>query len=138
MAILEERGLFWWDTGKLPDNVIAPDPHIAGVLKTEDDGRTILELDGYFPNKHGAAVAMEQGDLAPDTRIQGVLRDSNRQVLLLNLIRSGGRFSTGALSYERFIASYCLVSAVGMVRDRKLKFKHIVISRLKSGFDYLA
>ena len=128
MAILEERGLFWWDTGELPEQVIAPDPHVAGVLKIEDDGRTILELDGYFPNERGAAVVMEQRELAQDKRIQGVLRDSNKNVLLLNLTRSGGRFSTGALSYDRFLASYCLVSDARPVRDRKLKFKQIVIS----------
>jgi hypothetical protein len=32
MAILEERGLFWWDIGKLKDNVLAPDSYVAGVL----------------------------------------------------------------------------------------------------------
>jgi hypothetical protein len=128
MTVLEERGLFWWDTGPLPEPIIAPTEHLAGVLKIEDDGRAVLELDGWFPNKLGPAVVMEQGPLPSDKRIHGLLRDSNKEVLLIDLQRSGGRFSTGGISFDRFVASSCLVSNVDSLRSRKLTFNQIEIS----------
>ena len=128
MAILEERGLFWWDIGKLNDNVIAPDPHVAGVLKIDDDGSASLELDGYLSNEHGQMGAIVQTPLPSDKRIQGVLKEPNSQVLLCNLARNGGRFGTSSISYDRFSAEFCLLSETSPLRDRKLTFSHVEIS----------
>src|ERR1700722_9561954 len=128
MAVLEERGLFWWDTGKLDDNVIAPDPFVAGLLTIADDGRSTLELDGYLPNEHGPFSAFSQQLLPETKRIHGVLKESNKQVLLLSLTRDGGRAATAAISYEKFSAEYCLVSERSPLRDRKLAFRRLEIS----------
>jgi hypothetical protein len=128
MTILEERGLFWWDTGPLPDDILAPEARIAGVLKIEDDGRATLELDGWFQNPQGPAVVIDQKPLPSDWRIQGRLRDSNKSVLLMDLRRDGGRFSTGGLSFERFLAACSLVSNSGRLRDRTLRFNQVEIA----------
>jgi ApeA N-terminal domain 1 len=127
MTILEERGLFWWDTGPLPDNILAPEERVAGVLKIEEDGRATLELDGWFPSQQGPAGVINQKPLPSDRRIQGRLRDSNKSVLLMKLQRDGGRFSTGGISFERFVASCCLVSNSGPLRDRALTFNQVEI-----------
>ena len=58
MAILEERGLFWWSDEPVPEHQFAPDSCLTGLLTIDDDGRTRLELDGYFPSKHGPMTSM--------------------------------------------------------------------------------
>ena len=75
-----------------------------------DDGQTQLELDGYFPSKHGAMTSMMRRGQLIDKDIQGLLKTSNKRVLLTGLTGSGGKFSTNGMSYERYIAGQCLVA----------------------------
>src|SRR5712675_3284187 len=98
MPILEQRGVFWWHDEPVPDHLLAPDSHVAGLCRIEDDGRTILELDGYLTNPHGPMAAMVAGGPV-DKSIQGLLKESGERILLCDLARRGGRFSTNGISY---------------------------------------
>ncbi|WP_157637633.1 HEPN domain-containing protein [Burkholderia ubonensis] len=111
--ILEERGLFWWHEDPVPANQFAPDSCVVGTLSIEENGATYLELDGYFANSEGGPMAgiAAQGQQFPlEKAIQGKLKASGRNVLLLGLRRRGGRFSSNGISHEGFAASHCLVT----------------------------
>jgi hypothetical protein len=108
--ILEERGLFWWQDEPIPDRQYAPNSSVAGLIKIEDDGRITLELDSYLPSEHGPISALTGDRKQLDKCIQGILKGTNRRILLLSVIRSGGRFSSSGISFERFMAVHCLVA----------------------------
>ncbi|MFB5151636.1 HEPN domain-containing protein [Burkholderia orbicola] len=110
--ILEERGYFWWNDTPLPGNHFAPPEAITGTLSIDESGRIRLKLDNYFDNEHGPMAVLVSGgqELPPDRTIQGRLIDSNKCVLLLNLRRRGGRFSSNGVSFDGFAADYCLIS----------------------------
>jgi hypothetical protein len=110
MAILEERGLFWWADEAIPEKQFAPDSCIPGLLVIGDDGQTRLELDGYFPSEHGPMTPMMRGGRLIDKHIQGLLKTSKKRVLLTGLTGDGGQFSTNSMSYERYIAGRCQVA----------------------------
>ena len=114
MTVLEERGLFWWHHEPIPDQSFAPDSCVSGLLKIHDDGRTTLELDGYLSSEYGAMSTLlgSQDHKLKSESIQGLLKVSNKHVLLFNLSRNGGAFSTIGLSYEKYQALNCLVGDV--------------------------
>jgi hypothetical protein len=133
MAILEERGLFWWADEAVPEKQFAPDSCIAGLLIIGDDGQTRLELDGYFPSQHGPMTPMVRRGQLIGKDIQGLLKTSNKSVFLTGLTGNGGQFSTNGMSYERFTAEQCLV-ADGIVGPGTTRgFKEIIIPL--SGFE---
>lgn len=107
MNVFEEGGVFWWHDEAIAEGLLAPDAHVAGLLRVEGNGRAVLELDGYLPNPHGPMAPMAR---EPVTRcIQGLLKGSGDRVLLCDLNRNGGRFSTNGMSYEKFSAAHCLI-----------------------------
>ncbi|MEM5295439.1 hypothetical protein VSR82_13955 [Burkholderia sp. JPY481] len=111
--ILEERGVFWWHDDPLPANQFAPDSCVVGTLTVEENGAAYLELDGFFETREGGSMAdiLEQGQQFPLKKgIQGKLKASGRNVLLLGLRRHGGRLSFNGISHEGFAASHCLVT----------------------------
>ena len=111
--ILEERGLFWWHDDPLPANQFAPYSCVVGTLTIEENGAAYVELDGYFPSSEGGSMAaiLAQGQQFPSEKaIQGKLKASGRNVLLLGLRRHGGRISSNGISHEGFAASNCLVT----------------------------
>lgn len=109
MTILEDRGLFWWGDEATPEKHYAPNSSVPGLLKIENDGRISLDLDGYLPNEHGPMVVARADP--PETKtIRGILKGTDKRVLLLNLASNGGRISTNGISYERYAAMRCLVS----------------------------
>jgi hypothetical protein len=110
MAILEERGLFWWAEEAVPEKQFAPDSCVAGLLVINDDGQTQLELDGYFPSKHGPMTPMVRNGQPIDKEIQGLLKASNKHILLTKLTGGGGHSSTNGISFERYVAGQCLVA----------------------------
>jgi ApeA N-terminal domain 1 len=127
MAIFEERGLFWWADEAVPEKQFAPDSCVAGLLIIGDDGQTRLELDGYFPSKHGPMTPMMRHGQLIDKDIQGLLKTSNKRVLLNGLTGGGGQFSANGLSYERYIAGQCLV-ADGFAKPPATRaFKEIIV-----------
>lgn len=107
MSALEQRGVFWWHDEAIQDGLLAADAHAVGLLRVEDNGRAVLELDGYLPNPHGSMAAMIH---RPITRcIQGLLKISGERVLLCDLTKNGGQFSSNGISFERFTAAHCLI-----------------------------
>jgi hypothetical protein len=108
--ILEETGYFWWSDVAVPQGQWAPETSIAGKLSIDDTGRIRLELDGVLPNKHGpmAAFADPGMPLPPEKGIHGLLKVSNKFVLLSELYGNGGRFHSNGISYERYAALHCL------------------------------
>jgi ApeA N-terminal domain 1 len=126
MAILEGRGLFWWADEPVPVNHIAPNSCVSGLLKINNDGSSSLELDGYLPSQHGPMAAIVQRELPADKCIRGLLKGSGDHVLLVGLIHNGGQMKSRGISYERYIASTCLVSESEPVAG-KLIFKQLIV-----------
>jgi hypothetical protein len=118
MPVLEERGLFWLSDTPVPEGQFAPDGSIAGTLTVDDDGYVSLELDSYFPTKHGPfSVLNEQGKpLGKD--IYGVLRASNNRVILTGVMPNGGQVKTNGISYQEFVATDCLVGSFDFSSDQ--------------------
>jgi len=127
MAILEERGLFWWADEAVPEKQFAPDSCIAGLLIIGDDGQTRLDLDGYFPGRDGPMTPMIRRGQLINKDIQGLLKTSNKRVLLTGLTGNGGQSSTNGMSYERYIAGQCLVADGLVKRPATRAFKEIIV-----------
>jgi hypothetical protein len=109
MAVLEDRGLFWLSDVPVPDEQFAPDGSIAGLLTIDDDGRITLELDSYFPNEHGPFGAITGQGVPLSKNIFGILRGTNRRVLLAELINNGGHTRSNGMSYQSFVVTDCFV-----------------------------
>jgi hypothetical protein len=107
MNVIEQRGVFWWHDEVIPDGLLVPDSYVAGVLRIEASGRAFLELDGYLSNPHGPMAAMTSQ--AVTRCIQGLLKGDGERILLCELIRDGGQFSSHGISFERFRAVHCLI-----------------------------
>ena len=127
MSCPQERGLFWWADEAIPEKQFAPDSSIAGLLTIGDDGQTRLELDSYFPSKHGPMAPMVRRGQLIDKDIQGLLKTSNKRILLTGLTGNGGQFSTNRMSYERYIAGHCLVADGFAKVPASLAFKEIIV-----------
>jgi len=52
--------------------------------------------------------------------IQGILKDDGQRVLLLNVFKGGGHFSTYGISHEKFSAINCLVGNKAVPTDSLL------------------
>jgi hypothetical protein len=127
MTILEERGLFWWADEIVPETQFAPDSCIPGFVIIGDDGQSRLELDGYFPSPHGPMTPMvRQGQLIGKD-IQGLLKTSNKRVILSGLTGNGGQFKSNGVSYERYIAKQCLVADGSVDPAAMHTFKEIIV-----------
>jgi hypothetical protein len=138
MMILEDRGVFWWNDEQVPDGHFAPTSAVSGNLTIDDEGRITLELDGLFPSSTGPLAALLGGDNSTirDRQILGFLRATGSHVLLLGLIRTGGRASSYQMSYERFAASTCLVGDSAFPSGTALRFYTLEID-LKGFEDWL-
>jgi hypothetical protein len=109
MPVLEERGLFWWSGEPIPEGHFAPEGSIAGLLTIDDDGRITLELDGYFPHEHGPRGLLTGQGVTLKRNIAGVLKTPSNRVLVIGVIANGGQVRSASMSYERFVATDCLV-----------------------------
>jgi ApeA N-terminal domain 1 len=127
MAILEERGLFWWADEAVPEKQFRPDSRVAGLLVIDDDGRPRLELDGCLPSKHGPVTLMMRRGQLINRDVQGLLKTLNKPVLLTGLIGNGGQVSTNAMSYERYLAGQCLVADGFATPPATRAFKEIIV-----------
>lgn len=121
MPVLEARGLFWWADEPIPEGHSAPPSYKSGLLKIDDDGGCSLELDGYL-----SGSTFEPDPIPKDKCIQGLLKGSNQQVLLLDLMRGPAEMTTRGISYETYIAPTCLI-ADREALPRARKFKRILI-----------
>ena len=111
MAILEERGLFWWHGEPLEEKHFAPESSVFGLLKIDDDGIATLYLDGDLLCEHGSLDVLSPNyAFLKDKSIEGLLSTSRKHVLLIDLRRSGGVFNSNNVSHGGYRASHCLVS----------------------------
>ena len=109
--LLQERGIFWWADGKLPPTKFAPASAIGGELRITIEGRITVDLDGFLTpgSRPSSALGTSDDPLLRIRKIQGLLRQSNKRVLLSDLSRRGGRFASANVSFEGFMALHCLV-----------------------------
>jgi hypothetical protein len=100
MSILEERGLFWWHGEPISDKHFAPEASVLGLLRIDDEGVATLELDGDLPSDQGPFGVLSRNPEALKGRlIEGLLSTSGKHVLLIELGRYGGSFSSNNLSH---------------------------------------
>ncbi|UVO30180.1 HEPN domain-containing protein [Bradyrhizobium arachidis] len=124
MAALEERGLFWWHHELLPERHFAPDTSVSGLLKIDEEGRIKLELDGRLHTDKGPMSVLDHaGADLEGRRIEGILKGSNKRVLLFDLMKHGGQFSSNGLSFEGYLAMHCLIGEHPLPRtDGPMRF----------------
>ena|SRR5258708_6281688 len=81
MAILQERGRFWWHEERIPAGYFAPESAVTGLL-TIEPGRIALELDGILPTGETPfeALTARQGETMPDKLIQGILSLTGKRI----------------------------------------------------------
>lgn len=110
MAILQERGLFWWNDQTVPNGRFAPNARVSGLLTIENDGGIALEIDGMmsFAGEAISGVMQEEARIQ-DKCIQGILNATDRHVLLIDISGGGARASTNGFSSEEYRARDCLV-----------------------------
>lgn len=129
--VLQERGLFWWAGDPLSTRQFAPDTSAIGELRIDAEGRIALDLDGVISDRSKSLPALLSSIDEPELRtrrIQGVLKDSNKRILLCELSRQGGRFASANLSTEGFLAAYCLVGEQDFPRNlEELDYSHVDI-----------
>lgn len=124
MAILEDRGFFWWSDVRIPKTQFAPSCAISGTLKIDDAGHIQLEIDGRLPGKARPRSELETAN------IQGLLKGKGEYVLLGRVSRNGETYRTHNVSYESYIALNCLVSDRPFRADNEkpLAFRSIKLS----------
>jgi hypothetical protein len=129
--ILRERGLFWWANQPVPPTQFAPDASVGGELRITMEGVITIDLDGFLtPGTHPFSLLDQSDDPSLKTRkIQGLLRQSSKWVLLSDLSRRGGRSATSNVSYEGFMALYCLVGDRSFPKHkRELAFRFVDVN----------
>jgi hypothetical protein len=111
MSILEERGLFWWHGEPILDKHFAPEASVLGLLKIDDDGVATLELDGDLPSNEGTfGVLSRDRETLKGKLIEGLLSTSTKHVLLIELQRYGGSFSSNNISHGGYRSTHCLIN----------------------------
>ena len=133
LAILEDRGIFWWNDEPVSAAQFAPDAAVSGKLTIEDDGSVRLELDDVMPSdRHPFDNLLAKGR-PTEQNMQGLLTESG-YVLLLNVFRNGVTMRTHNVSQERYFARQCLVSDQRFKRDGKAPIKFRTVEVDLSGF----
>jgi hypothetical protein len=110
MAVLQERGRFWWHEEPIPAGYFAPESALTGLL-TIEPGRIALELDGILSTDERPfeAISARQGETVPDKLIQGILSLTGKRVLLAGVIKNGGQIRSNGPSNQNFLALDCLL-----------------------------
>jgi hypothetical protein len=107
--ILRERGVFWWADVLVPATQFAPDASIGGELRITSEGEIMLDLDGFLtPGQRRFRDFSDDPELKT-RQIRGLLRHTDKRVLLVDLSRQGGRAASSNVSFEGFRALFCLI-----------------------------
>ncbi len=130
MAVIEEHGYFWWSTEKVPEGHFAPKNAVPGYLEIADNGIVKLELHGFLSEVHHPLAAIFTPNSHEGKSIQGILKASNNNVLLLDIESDGGRASAGGISHQNFRAWRALVGS-----DRIECVDNLRMSGLSVGLD---
>jgi len=128
LAILEDRGIFWWNDERVPATHFAPDGSVGGRLTIEEDGEIRLDLDDVMPSgRHPLEYLLDKGNPV-ERNIQGLLATAGH-VLLLNAFRNGTTVRTHNVSKEQYFVQQCLVSDERFKRDGKapLSFRSVEV-----------
>lgn len=133
MAILEDRGIFWWNNVVVPEKQFAPDESVGGKLTIEDTGSIRLELDTVMPGTR-PFDALRNSSQPSKINIQGLLANSGH-ALLLNVIGNGGTMKTSNMSQENYLALQCLVGPDAFKPDRKEPISFRSMSVELAGFE---
>lgn len=128
--VLEARGIFWWHSTPVPAGHFAPDASVYGTLVITADGKISLDLDGTMPGGKRLERILPGGEGQPvEMGIQGILKGLKSYVLLQGMTSDGGGFSTGGMSYERYLASTCIVGPTEIpYSEQPLNFTRLIIS----------
>jgi ApeA N-terminal domain 1 len=111
MALLEERGLFWWHDAIIQEGHFAPEESISGLLTISDNGKITLDLDGVLPVETSYLSKIFDTSALPDNKfIRGILKISNKTVLLTNLKPNGGSLNSNGFSHQKFLAMNAFIS----------------------------
>jgi hypothetical protein len=109
MAILDERGLFWWHDEEVPAGQFAPDSCVHGRCSIDDAGKVLLELDACLSDPRIPMAAFSGEPIS--RHIQGVLKGTNESIRLTGVRGNGGQFRTEGISSERYVATNALVGS---------------------------
>ena len=103
---LSERGYFWWSDQPIPEGSLVPEKGAYGLLTISKNGVITLSLDGVLS---GHPLDFFDQGRKITKNIHGILKNDNRRVWLSDIMSNGGTFATAGLSYENFLAKYCIV-----------------------------
>jgi hypothetical protein len=120
--ILQERGLFWWGDDPVPTTQFAPDTSAPGELRIEAEGRITLDLDRVISDPKRSFLALISSTDEPELKnrkIQGLLKNSNKRIILCEPTRRGGRFASSNALQEGFLATHCLVGDRDLPKNPK-------------------
>jgi hypothetical protein len=129
--IFEERGYFWWNDLPIPAGRIIPNAPVSGLLRIDEEGRIELKLDAILPHPMGIFVAFseEEHNKIRKKCIQGILKGSDKYILLSGLSMNGGNIPSGGIAYHEFIALTCIVGDSPFLADvDMLQTKNIEIN----------
>ena len=127
-VILEEHGRFWWHDEPIPEGFWAPENSQIGTLKIDVKGSSILEMHGFFPGDSAPSIFDNLSRLRKEHRcIQGIIKDSNKYILLLGVQGAGGSSRTHGISYPRYFSGRCLISDDPFPQE-KLMFQQMEIN----------
>ncbi|MBW8079445.1 MAG: hypothetical protein GJU76_15535 [Gallionella sp.] len=127
---VDDHGYFWWSDARISSQQLAPESSVAGVLRVDGEGKIDLELHGVLPNELGVWGAFANGgvEIPPGRGIHGILKGSNRAVVLSGVRRNGGHLATAGISYEKYIAEDALIGkSVLRPEDRPREFNSLRI-----------
>lgn len=103
-------------------DILLPNLSVSGLLKIDDDGAIKLELDGRLSSDPMSVLLRAEDAKLTGKHIAGILKVSNKHVLLDDLWKQGGRFSTSGMSYEGYAAIYCLIGDYPIPKYRRRSF----------------
>ncbi|CAD6553483.1 ApeA N-terminal domain 1-containing protein [Paraburkholderia metrosideri] len=121
---LDEPGYFWWRDEAYPADHFASENGVTGRLKIKKSGEINLELDSVLPRKdagHGITrvLGRKKGEETPRA-IQGILKTSGRRVILVDAVYSGGQFHSHRFTWERYLATMCLLGETDFPSNRTI------------------
>ena len=126
MAVLEEHGYFWWSDEQILDGHMAPNNAVPGFLTIGDDGMAHLDLHGVLTKAENALSAMFSRASVDEKQIIGILKTSNKHVMLWELARNGSHAASRGISFEGYYAFQTLVGSEPFQKTTNIAFSGAV------------